>query len=181
MICQTCQNRHADWVASTAEPARSWMVCHSCKTQAERLSPTVRHKRLPSTMTANTPQVTGEAVRTQIRGLWDTATPMAGTARRTDPDTSQIAATRNPVRRGTHRHQIMQAFLTAVSSDPPGLTAEQATDLAGLNPRSSPWKRVSELHEQGWLTDTGERRITQSGSPAMVLTVPSYLIGEVQP
>lgn len=79
-------------------------------------------------------------------------------------ETSRLAAIYHYQRSGTQRRRIGQAFY----DHPEGLTDEEAAGHAGIRPMSCPWKRCSELREDGFLEDTGTTRLTQQGSPAKV-------------
>lgn len=98
-----------------------------------------------------------------------------GTARNTDPETSKWAGT---LTRNSQRWKVLQAFFPHGEPIPPGrpvnpvllptLTSEEAADRAGLSPRSSPWKRVSELAQRGLIEATGETRLSSSKAPQTV-------------
>lgn len=85
-------------------------------------------------------------------------------ARDTDPDTSHAAAALGRLRRGSARHALAVAY----ARHPEGLTDEEAAMIAGLDVRTGPWKRCSELRAAGIVTDSGERALTAAGTEAMV-------------
>lgn len=68
-------------------------------------------------------------------------------SRHSDPETSHRAEKESVVRAGTQR-----ALLLAVFVDGEPLIAEEAMELAGVNPRSCWWKRCSDLRNEGYLT-----------------------------
>lgn len=81
-------------------------------------------------------------------------------ARTTDPDTSHEAAARlGPA--GTMMAALLGAFLDA------DLTCEQAALSCGYEPERAS-KRVSDLANVEWITDTGERRVGRTGRRQIV-------------
>lgn len=104
-----------------------------------------------------------------------TATKTPG-ARNTDPETSHKGSADAAVRSGSQRYQLLEAFV----AHPAGLTSWEAAKHAKLMKRSCCyWKRVSELHADGFLTTihhskTGEpltRPNPDTGSAQQVLKV----------
>lgn len=85
-------------------------------------------------------------------------------ARRTDPDTSRLAALKNEPRRGTQRAKLLYAIVARGSR---GATAEEAAREAGirLNAAST---RMSELVRGEHIIATDERRETSGGASAIV-------------
>ena len=92
-------------------------------------------------------------------------------ARKTDPDTSQLAANQeiNLVRWGTHRARLLATYYGSFH----GLTDEESAAIAGLTPpaSSSPWKRSSELRDCGFIEDTGLRSKSSFGSEVMICKI----------
>ncbi len=78
-------------------------------------------------------------------------------------ETSRVAAVRAFPRSGTQRRRIYDL----VKSTPSGLTADDVQRLTQL-PTNSVNPRVHELALDGWLVDSGERRMTRYNSPAIV-------------
>lgn len=68
---------------------------------------------------------------------------------------------------GTQRAKILTAFAT----HPDGLTAEEAGDLAGVDHRSGPWNRCSEMVRWQWLVPTKKTRQTVRGANAQVYAI----------
>ena len=86
-------------------------------------------------------------------------------ARRTDKATSHAAArTINP----THKARL-QAVFDSITG---GLTAEEAARRAGLR-HTGYWKRISDLHNDGWLIPLEEngRPVTRVASTGRRVTV----------
>lgn len=77
--------------------------------------------------------------------------------------TSQVAAVRALPRSGSQRRRIYDL----VKSTPGGLTADDVQRITQL-PTNSVNPRVHELAADGWLVDSGERRLTRYNSPAIV-------------
>lgn len=88
-------------------------------------------------------------------------------ARSTDPETSKEAAWLNPGRRNTHRWKVCAVFFRAY---PEPLTADEACGRTDINLKSTPWKRITELSDRGFLEDVGEG-ITSSNAQAVLHTM----------
>ena len=84
-------------------------------------------------------------------------------ARRSDPDTSHLAADRYPKLRSTDRREAL--FVHARNRD--GLTDFELGDLIGRQ-QTSAGKRRGELRDMGLIAATEERRPAPSGSPTIV-------------
>ena len=78
--------------------------------------------------------------------------------RATDPDTSRQGAPR----RGSQAMSILGLYLHG------DLTDEQAVEVSGF---VGGWKRCSDLRRLGYITDTGDRRMTLGGCKAMVCAI----------
>ncbi len=70
--------------------------------------------------------------------------------RKSDPETSQAAAWMNPGRRNSQRWRLAKAL-----ADRSGMTWEQAAEAAGIDAKSSPWRRLTELRERGIIEVVG--------------------------
>lgn len=81
-------------------------------------------------------------------------------ARNSDPETSKKAAKLG--RRGTQRWKIANAFRVMYPED---LNWDQAATIAGVDAKSSPWRRVTELAEAGFIVVSGTST-TSSGAEA---------------
>lgn len=79
------------------------------------------------------------------------------------PETSQQAAERAFPKSGTNRWRVLQALLHV----PGGMTDEELTDYLDL-PANSERPRRNELVRDGWVEDSGKRKLTASGTPAIV-------------
>jgi len=81
-------------------------------------------------------------------------------------DTQVEAADRAQPTAGTARRRVLDLirFYGEV-----GATDEQIAKALGMNPNTERPRR-KELEEMGWIRDSGERRKTASGSPAIVWT-----------
>jgi len=77
--------------------------------------------------------------------------------------TSVLAARTALGRSGSQRRRIYDL----VTEHPDGLTADDIQRLTGF-PVNSVNPRVNELAGDGWLIDSGDRRLTRYGSPATV-------------
>ena len=89
-------------------------------------------------------------------------------ARLSDPQTSNDGIHDVYPRAGSQQRKLLLAY----ASRPMGLTGEEAADIAGLNtPGTCWWKRVSELHKAGLLTDTFTTRTASTGSEQRVLAL----------
>jgi hypothetical protein len=82
----------------------------------------------------------------------------------TDPDTSRQGAQAVKPRQGSQAMKLLEMYEYA------DLTDEQAGVLSGLasDARCGFWKRCSDLRRLGFIQDSGDRRMTLSGTPAMV-------------
>lgn len=89
--------------------------------------------------------------------------------RATDPDTSREAAAVNKPRAATHRTLALQVL----RAHPGGLTDFELAALTGLA-QTSVGKRRGELRDVGFVADSGKRRPSPSGSPAIVWQVTEY-------
>lgn len=90
--------------------------------------------------------------------------PIPSRARAEQPETSANAAGLSLGRRGSQRVRLAEAH----AAHPGGLTDEEAATIAGIDPRSTPWRRCGELRDLGVLADTGRRRPTSLGADAVV-------------
>ena len=104
----------------------------------------------------------GALFPTDDRKPWQRATP--GKLHRHAHDTERAAAERVGPRTGTLR---ALAFRTIASAGDDGLTHGELAMLAGKRHYSIA-PRVTELVEQGYVRDSGKRRPTDTGSPAIV-------------
>lgn len=85
-------------------------------------------------------------------------------ARLTDPSTSHEAARK--LKPGSMRRNLLQTF-----SRYPGMTAEEAANVAGYGAVHGAWKRVSDLLRDGLLSDTGHTRTASTGREQRVLVI----------
>ena len=95
--------------------------------------------------------------------------PVPGGVRRTDPETSHLAA-HDPglaVHHGTQRASLLRAFASAGSD---GLTDEQAGQKAYVR-RIADTRRCSELRKGGLIAPNGERRKLSTGCLGMVSVI----------
>jgi hypothetical protein len=90
----------------------------------------------------------------------------AASARRSDPATSQAAATANKPQRRGHREILLEAIERLG-----GCTAREAFVASDLPPRCCYWKRVSELLELEIIKVVGTRVDPETGSPCQVYGV----------
>ena len=82
-------------------------------------------------------------------------------ARRTDPDTSRLAA-----HQLTDKSTMLTRLLTTyLDTD---RTADEAARAAGYGPSDGAWKRVSDLAQLGYLIETGARRKGNAGRLQLV-------------
>lgn len=81
-------------------------------------------------------------------------------------DTERAAAYEVLPRSGSQRERVLHF----VSANPAGVTDFEIADGTGLE-ASSVRPRRGELVEGGWLEDSGERRLSPSGHPAIVWRV----------
>jgi DNA-binding transcriptional ArsR family regulator len=84
-------------------------------------------------------------------------------ARRTDPETSHQAARLAEPKAGTNR----ELALRTLRQHPDGLTDFELAELTGLQ-QNSVGKRRGELRDAGLVEDTGRRRPSLTGAPAIV-------------
>jgi len=80
------------------------------------------------------------------------------------PETEQQAAMFVRPRTGTQREAVLNELIKA---HPRGLTDDEIGELLPLYVNTGA-KRRNDLKNQGWVEDSGERRSTQTGSPAVV-------------
>ena len=108
-----------------------------------------------------------------------TVTRSTGTEPR-EPGTTRGADVSDPPLRitpGSQRALLLAAFWEAGNS---GLTSEEARDLAKVSPRSCYWKRVSELHDSGYIERVEDasgddvRRRAESGSLQRVYQITPF-------
>jgi hypothetical protein len=85
-------------------------------------------------------------------------------ARKTDPSTSHEAAWANLPSKDTQRRIILEVHMAY----PDGLSNDELDQLGTGIVLHSLNTRVSQLHEGGWLEDTGVKRITRRGIHAVV-------------
>lgn len=98
-----------------------------------------------------------------------------GLLRRDAPDTSVQAEQRNLPREGTQRWRVL---LLLQAAHPDGLTDEEMQTQLGMNANTQRPRRV-ELVRDGWLEDSGYRRPTRGGDPAIVWRyVPDRIVEE---
>jgi hypothetical protein len=90
----------------------------------------------------------------------------AASARRSDPATSQAAATANKPQRRGHREILLEAIERLG-----GCTAREAFVASDLPPRCCYWKRVSELLELEIIKVVGTRVDPETGSPCQIYKV----------
>lgn len=101
---------------------------------------------------------------TDTRKPWQGGPDPNTLARRSDPETSHLAA--RALDGGTMRRRLLEAFAVALD------TAEGAAARAGYSPADGAWKRVSDLLNLGFLEDTGARWVgVRSGRPQRVLRI----------
>jgi hypothetical protein len=96
-------------------------------------------------------------------GLSDPGARTRGRTHRAGRDTERAAAELIEPKTGTQR----AAVLAAIAAAPDGLTDEQIADTTGLYLYSAAPRRT-ELVKGGWVHDSGERRTTSRGTPAVV-------------
>lgn len=91
-------------------------------------------------------------------------------ARKTDPDTSHMAAGINRCRRNELMRELLYAFVSGGNS---GFTDEQAYHrMAHVDGGDrSWWKRCSDLRQLGFILPTGEKRKTVTGAYARVCSI----------
>lgn len=85
-----------------------------------------------------------------------------GGARTSDPDTSKRAAKRHVGKSGTQRHSIYMAIENAGER---GMTSDEAVRATGIE---GGWKRISELHDWGFIAVAGERTALRSDNMVQV-------------
>lgn len=105
----------------------------------------------------------------------DPARPMEGRRHREGTDTERAAALRVMPRSGTQRAKVLEALQSPGRLGMPylpmgGLTDYELWQYAGVGARPHvPATRREELIAAGWpIVDSGERRPTDTGSPAIV-------------
>jgi hypothetical protein len=105
--------------------------------------------------------------RTCFRDLGDEFEVVRATgARRSDPETSKLAALQNEPRRGSQRAAVLDAIRDA---GPAGLTAREAAWATGIE---GAWKRVSELRQGGHIVKIAERADPETKALGEVYAVP---------
>jgi DNA-binding transcriptional ArsR family regulator len=98
---------------------------------------------------------------TQTHFLFSHEMPEHGRARCADPDTSKAAA------KSITANALEAIVLCALQRRPDGLTTHELADLTGLSLVSiSP--RMAPLRKKNLVRDSGERRLTSTGSKAIV-------------
>ena len=114
-----------------------------------------------------TAEATAEAMRTAIERYRAERPPLDGnhTVPGKNP-VSQAAARRAFGRSGNARERIYNI----VKANPEGLTAHEIRQLITL-PFNTVAARVSDLNLEGWLTDSGQRRKTDTGALATVWVI----------
>jgi hypothetical protein len=114
-----------------------------------------------------TAEATAEAMRTAIERYRAERPPLDGnhTVPGKNP-VSQAAARRAFGRSGNARERIYNI----VKANPEGLTAHEIRQLITL-PFNTVAARVSDLNLEGWLTDSGQRRKTDTGAMATVWVI----------
>ena len=117
--------------------------------------------------TPPTAEATAEAMRTAIERYRAERPPLDGnhTVPGKNP-VSQAAARRAFGRSGNARERIYNI----VKANPEGLTAHEIRQLITL-PFNTVAARVSDLNLEGWLTDSGQRRKTDTGAMATVWVI----------
>lgn len=81
-----------------------------------------------------------------------------------DPDTSRLAARANPIGRSELRRRVLEVH----AAHKAGLTDDELAGLLPLWHSPSVGKRRTDLLKLKFVTDSGVRRPTWSGSPAVV-------------
>jgi hypothetical protein len=111
-----------------------------------------------------TAEATAEAMRTAIQRYRAERPPLDGnhTVPGKNP-VSQAAARRAFGRSGNARERIYNV----IKAHPNGLTAHEIRQLITM-PFNTVAARVSDLNLEGWLTDSGQRRKTDTGALATV-------------
>lgn len=146
-----------DAVSTAAEPVR-WEVyrCPQCKG-----------------VTSITKSVVAQAARYCPNCIVPMGEPFevvrAVGARRSDPDTSKLAALKNEPRRGSQRARILEAIRLSGAR---GLTAREAERRSGVGEAH---KRVSELKQGGHIVAQGTRADEQTGAEGEVFVAMAAL------
>ncbi len=83
-------------------------------------------------------------------------------ARKTDPQTSHEAAHLNPGRRSA---MMARCLMVCYEAYPEPLIAEQIYERAEISPKSTPWRRISELKKRALIVVEGSG-ITSSNARA---------------
>lgn len=112
-----------------------------------------------------------EIVDGHLRALFDFDTP---TARATDPTTSHDAAAAVRPRAGSSRARALVALAAAGTA---GLTDFELAERTGV-PQTSIGVRRKELQRVGCVEPTDRRRLSPSGTPAIVWTITE--LGELE-
>ncbi|NOX55978.1 MAG: hypothetical protein GXP27_16350 [Planctomycetes bacterium] len=79
-------------------------------------------------------------------------------------ETSRVAAARVRPAAGTKRAIVLEAVLAAGDA---GATIDEIVQVTGLLTQTV-CGRINELKRDGWIQDSGRRRPTRHGSPAIV-------------
>lgn len=95
--------------------------------------------------------------------LSDPEAPAPGRLHRGAGETERAAALAAMPKTGTQRRRVLEAFVFA----PSGLTDHELAGRTGLYLYSAAPRRTELVHG-GWLRDSGRRRPTPSGTPAVV-------------
>ena len=102
-------------------------------------------------------------------GKPDPFTGQSGPLWRTgDHPTSVAGGKQVKLRRNSQQHQLLIQYF----ADPNGLTDEEAAVRADLfGGLSCWWKRCSELRAMGWISDTGDTRLSSADAERMVCVI----------
>lgn len=85
--------------------------------------------------------------------------------RSSDPSTSSLGAKDVEKRRKTQVYRLLAVY---AGNQETGLTDEEASMKAEIN---HGWKRCADLRKLGYISDTGDRKQTSTGSLAMVCKI----------
>jgi hypothetical protein len=112
-------------------------------------------------------EATAEAMRSAIERYRTERPPL---------DANHTVPGKNPVSQDAARRALGKSgaarvrIYNIIKDTPNGLTADETRRLISL-PFNSVAARICDLAAEGWLTDTGRRRITSTGSTATVWVV----------
>lgn len=106
-------------------------------------------------------------LRYRVSAQEDPTKPGLGGFRRTDPDTSRLAAVQVYPRTGTQRERVLMAIHGAGDTGAIPYEIEAAT---GINYRSLT-PRIGELKAGGWVAGTGDTRTGNMGAEQEILVV----------